>query len=258
MTRDTAKHREREQLDVMIALLPVADVVDVIPGESPDFILVFRDGRRVGVEIVRALDAVEASGAGTRARLRAKIRNALKDRGVPAIVSLSFPTSLAGAMNTRPDLVESNAANIVKLACEAIPATPGEWVHFGTDFSDDPGSLESRGIEWISCVSIVRADEPIVMINGEGNMKDHNLVQSTIDEKAKLLPTYRTDVDDHWLLVVGSERTGGSLFVDQVEGRTFMSPFARTIFLELFENKCVELTTTPHAADATTNASRTG
>ena len=151
-----------------------------------------------------------------------------------------------GSMNSRPDLVESNAGKIVELACEAIPASSGEWVHFGTRFSDDPGSLESRGIEWISRVSITRSEEeqPIVWIGGPGNMKDHTLVQNAIDDKAELLSTYRTDVDEHWLLVVGSERTGGSLFVEQVAHVAFASPFARTLFLELFERKCVVLTMT--------------
>lgn len=248
MTRDAAKAQERKHIDAMVALLPVADVIAVDHNhESPDCNLVFRDGRRVGVEVVRALDGVEASGAGTRARLRRKILIGLQDRGVPAFVALSVPTSLAGAMNTRPDLIESNATNIVKLACEAIPAVPGEWANFGTRFADDPGSLQSRGIHWIEHVSIARAQvgEPTVMINGQGNMKDHTLVQGAIDDKAKLLPRYRTDVTEHWLLVVGSERTGGELFVDDVDDVTFVSPFARTIFLELFENRCVELRTTP-------------
>jgi len=240
----------------MIALLPVSDVINIDHNkESPDCDLVFHGGRRIGVEVVRALDGVEASGAGTRARLRKKILNGLKERGLPAFVALSFPTSLAGAMNTRPDLIESNATNIVKLASEAIPATPGEGVHFGTRFADDPGSLESRGIDWIECVSIARAEdgEPEVMINGQGNRKDYNLVQSAIDAKAKLLPKYRTDVAEHWLLVVGSERTGGELFVDEVEDRTFISPFFRTIFLELFERRCVELITTAQAESSDYN-----
>ncbi|HTR53696.1 MAG TPA: hypothetical protein VMJ10_23540 [Kofleriaceae bacterium] len=245
MTRDAAKAAEREQLDMMIALLPVRDVVDVIPGESPDFRIVLDEGKIVGVEIVRALNAVVASGAGTRMRLKAKIRTALRERGVPAIVGISFPTSLAGAMNARPDLVDSNAENIVKLACDLIPARRGEWVHIGTRFSDDPGSLESRGINWIERVSIARAegDDAIVWIGGPGNIEQPDLVQEAIDDKAELLPTYARDVHAHWLLVVGSERTGGSLFVDQVEGRTFTSPFARTLFLELFQKKCVELVT---------------
>ena len=55
---------------------------------------------------------------------------------------------------------------------------------------------------------------------------------------------YRTDVDDHWLPVVGSERTRGELFVEQVENQTFASPFARMISSD-FENRCIELMTIP-------------
>lgn len=75
-------------------------------------------------------------------------------------------------------------------------------------------------------------------------MESPDLVQSLIDEKSALLPGYARDVAEHWLLVVGSERTGGSFYVEQVEERPFRSAFARTFFLELFEGKCVELKTT--------------
>ncbi len=247
MTRVAAKELERAQLDAMIERLPVDGVATIEDGESPDFTLTFTNGRRVGVEAVRALNPSVASGAGVRARLRNKIVAELKKRGVPALVGLSIPTSLLGALNKRPDLVRGNIERIIDLACKEIPADAGHWEEFGTDYSSDPGSLESVGIHWMRRVSIARSSdsEPEVLITSSGDMESPSLVQDAIACKNELLPDYRTDVDEQWLLVVGSERTGGSLYTDQVEGLRFVSAFERTIFLELFEGRCIELATDP-------------
>lgn len=43
-----------------------------------------------------------------------------------------------------------------------------------------------------------------------------------------------------WLLVVGSTTAGGTLDISDADGE-FTSPFDRTLFVECFEDKCVEL-----------------
>ena len=57
--------------------------------------------------------------------------------------------------------------------------------------------------------------------------------------------TEKCGADEIWLLVVGSTGTGGALFLDDAQGRTFTSPFEKTIFLECYEGRCTWLNTSP-------------
>jgi hypothetical protein len=85
-------------------------------------------------------------------------------------------------------------------------------------------------------------------LQGDGQHSD--IVQRAINDKAQQLATYRQcGADEIWLLVIGSAGTGGALFVDDVDDRVFTSLYDRTIFLELFERKCVVLNTAPPAMD---------
>jgi hypothetical protein len=54
----------------------------VIASERADFRLVLGDQRRIGVELVRALNPLVARGAGSRKRLRATIERSLQSDGV--------------------------------------------------------------------------------------------------------------------------------------------------------------------------------
>jgi hypothetical protein len=61
MTRQAAIDQEREQLELMIQLLALDVDGEPIKRERPDFLLTLRDGRSVGVELVRALDSTMPS-----------------------------------------------------------------------------------------------------------------------------------------------------------------------------------------------------
>ena len=84
---------------------------------------------------------------------------------------------------------------------------------------------------------------------GSGQRPD--IVQDAINSKVGDLPVYRQcGAGEIWLLVIGSAGTGGALFIDDVDDRVFMSPYDQTIFLELFEGRCMVLNTTPAVASA--------
>lgn len=83
------------------------------------------------------------------------------------------------------------------------------------------------------------------MSSGQGNGQSSDIVQGAIDGKVDRLADYRRcGADELWLLVVGSAGDGGALFVDDVEDVVFTSPYDKTIFLELFEQRCIVLNTT--------------
>lgn len=82
-------------------------------------------------------------------------------------------------------------------------------------------------------------------LSGQGEGQRSDIVQEAINSKAGDLPVYRQcGADEIWLLIVGSAGTGGALFIEDVEDYMFTSPYDRTVFLELFEGRCMVLNTT--------------
>ena len=146
--------------------------------------------------------------------------------------------------------------SIVDLVAEAV-ALPLNDECRGWTFADDPeerprrsnlkfiGDLRSRHIKYVRWVNVLPASEIRVLTGTSGMGAGPHLIQEAIDHKAAKRDKYDLrDVDELWLLVVGSTGTGGSLDVYQAEGSRFTSPFAQTIFLECWEAKCIRLKTT--------------
>ena len=111
---------------------------------------------------------------------------------------------------------------------------------------DNVEDLEGTGIEHAEAIGILPGAKPVASSSMLGDGQRPTIVQDAIDRKAKKLPVYRRQcsADDMWLLVVGSADTGGALMFDDVVERVFTSPYNRTIFLELFEGRCMDLKTT--------------
>jgi hypothetical protein len=262
MTRPTAIDQEREQLDAMIRLLGLEVDGEPTKRESPDFLIKLRDGRNIGVELVRALNEQIASGRGTRSRIKRQVHVALQSAGINAWVHVRLNENTAGYLNGEADALRREIAAIVELARTTMSGAPEsrwynfEWIDheydalFGDDDSadaeDDVQDLEGTGVQHADAVGIHPRDEPLVTWSIFGGGQRPSIVQDAIDDKAENLDVYRQcGADEIWLLVIGSAGTGGALFIDDVDGRVLTSPYDRTIFLELYEGRCMVLNTTP-------------
>lgn len=104
----------------------------------------------------------------------------------------------------------------------------------------DEDYLESVGAGWINHVAIYPNEEPVVGWTHSGRGERADVIQARIDSKAAKLPRYRSVVEEVWLLLVGGAGLGASIDIHEAQ-KTFVSPFDRTFFLELYEGKCVEL-----------------
>lgn len=242
----------------MIALLSLELEGEPIKRERPDFLLRLRDGRTVGVEIVRALNEQVARGRGTRARLKRQIRDALVAAKINGWVNIRLDEHTAGWLNDNPADLRNEIAAIVELVRVTMNNGPeARWYNFswidheleeltGEADEEADADLANTGIEHVDALGIYPRDEPLVTWSCFGRGQSPNIVQDAIDDKADDLVIYREcGADEVWLLVIGSAGTGGALFVDDVEDRVFVSAYDRTIFLELFEGRCVALETTP-------------
>lgn len=246
MTRSTAIDQEREQLDAMIHILKLEVDGEPAKRERPDFVIRLRGGRSIGVELVRALDEQVASGRGTRSRIKRQVCDALKAAGINAWVNVRLHENIAGHLNGKPDLLRREIAAIVSLARDVMGRQHEDRSYH---YERDADELEGTGIEYADAVAIHSHEEPMVTWSLLGDGQRSDIVQNAIDDKAQQLATYRQcGADEIWLLVIGSAGTGGALFVDDVDYLMFTSPFDRTVFLELFEGKCVVLNTAPPAA----------
>jgi hypothetical protein len=258
MTRPTAIVQEREQLDAMIQLLGLELDGEPTKRESPDFLIKLRDGRTVGVELVRALNEHLARGRGTRSRIKRQVHEALRSAGITAWVNVRMNENTAGYLSGEPDLLRREIAAIVELVRNVMRGAPAqrwhyyEWIDHEHDEltgyvrDDDVADLEGTGIQHADVVAIYPNDELWVTWSVFGGGQRPSIVQDAIDDKAEYLSDYRQcGADEIWLLVIGSAGTGGALFVDDVDERIFTSPYNQTVFLELFEGRCVVLKTTP-------------
>jgi hypothetical protein len=208
------------------------------------------------------MDEGIAAGRGARKKIKHRVLAGLVAEGVNVQMVFSITEGAAAVLATRgmkPQL-DAEVSSLVKLAKAALAEPGGEnspWRSYqwfddivdgqGTvcwrDPDRDRGSsdLEGRGVEFCTAVMVRPMNEPHVGWTGSGSGQPASIIQEAINEKAALLPEYRkTGYEEQWLLVVGSDGTGGSLDVSDAEGE-FTSPFERTFFLESFENVCVEL-----------------
>jgi hypothetical protein len=268
MTRSTAVAEERGQVEAMIRLLglQVEDGPTKLTPPAPDFRLKLRDGRTVGVEVTRALDERIASGRGAVSHIERRVENELSREGLSAWVVVGLREEAAAYLNDHPKDFNREVNAIVALVRKTVDLSSKPR---GTRFEridheferlmgrrrrgqEDVEDLRGSGVEVIDSVLIGPSNAPLVSVSTVGNGQRANIVQAAIDAKAADLPRYRQcGASEIWLLVVGSARTGGSLFVSDVEDLTFSSQYDQTIFLELFEGRCIDLRTTkPDAAAA--------
>ena len=245
-------------------MLPELSVVgDPEADERPDFFLTLANGRRVGLEIVRAINQGIARGRGTKIKLKKRVLADLIAEGVNAHVYISL-TEGTGAMLAAESMRQQLAAEIkalVRLAKQGLADFEHvrawrryEWFN---DIVDDTGyvcwrdpnrdrgmfDLEGTGIEFCNAVMVRPTNEPIVGCGGSGIGQPRHTIQEAIDAKLGSIDAYRQrKCDEIWLLVIGSAGTGGALDISDADGE-FVSAYDRTFFLETFDRECVELST---------------
>lgn len=263
MTRPQDKAKELSYAQDMIRLLPRLGVVDdPVERERPDFCLTLADGRRAGLEVVRAVDEGIAAGRGAKKKMKARVTAGLNAAGANAHINFSISDGAVGVLAAHSMKVQlaTEIDALVKLTINALAAKPkgdSPWRRYQwfEDIVDDTGfvcwrdpdrdrgadDLEGSGVEFCTAVMVRPYKEPLTTASGTSFGQPASIIQAALDEKASLLPEYRkSGYDVQWLLVVGSTTDGGTLDISDAEGE-FTSPFDRTFFVERFEGKCVEL-----------------
>jgi hypothetical protein len=252
---------ELEHARQMIALMKLEIAGEPEKRERPDFFLRLAGGRKIGLEVTRALDPFRATGRGARNRMKQRVREGLASKGVVVWVNISASEGVFGVLNREPKTLIRDADAIVALAAGCGHELKGEWICWEwLDEEEDedppewqePREMDSNtrdlgptGVTHVERVMVHRSDElHVTWSSSHIGANGASLVQTAIDKKIAKLGDYKlADADEHWLLVVGSTGTGGSIEIDEVAGREFVSPFARTIFLERFGSHCLELRT---------------
>jgi len=278
MTRPLDKAKEHAQASLVLSELKLGEIRD--HRESPDFGIALPDGRTAGLEVVRAIDKGIAAGNGAIEKINKRVQAGLVAAGVNASVVVSITDGAAAVLATKvmkPQLAAEIDA-LIRLAKEALgvapspnsrierrraarglPAPNSPWrryERFSPDLmlddtvcwrdprrADGSYDLDGRGIEFATAVMVRPDDAPNVGRSGSSWGQPPSIIQEAIDAKASLLPKYKkAGYDEQWLLVIGSDDTGGTLDITDAEGE-FVSPFDRTFFLESFAKECIELRT---------------
>ena len=239
MTRSTDIEQERDQLEKMIRLLGLEVEGGPVKRERPDFLITLRGRRTVGIELVRAFDEYIAAGRGARARINRALHDRLAKAGINAGVNVGLDDDTAAALNGDRNALDRE----VKAIFELVHRTMSDETE-SRRYDFERIDLQGTGVERADAVRIYRRDEPLVTWSGLGDGQSSNVVQDAINGKAGDLPVYRQcGANEIWLLVIGSAGTGGALFIDDVDDVVFTSPYDKTIFLELFEERCTVLNT---------------
>lgn len=235
VTRQAQVDRERAWLDGAFELLKIQPT-RVDKREAPDF-LVEIDGRNVGVEVVEARDARAASARGAMKRLCRRAEADLSTAGFKVVVWVRFRAGAAEHLETNPAELDRQVAALVRLCTDHVQQRRSRHYY-------DEHELERAGVGWINHVTIYENEEAVVGWTHSSRGQRSGVIQAAIDAKATKLLTYRSVVSEVWLLLVGGGGIGAAIDIHEAED-SFVSPFDRTFFLELYEGKCVELETVP-------------
>ena len=140
---------------------------------------------------------------------------------------------------------------ITALAREIAASNDPRWRRFaqnplsldGPGVVDDRRPLSQLKLDLLERLMARPARQPLVTFGGVGLELEDTLAQSRIDAKNQKLRAYRkTHADEYWLLIVASDGLGGYLDFTGLEGYSFRSDFARTLILESFTKRCVDIT----------------
>lgn len=278
MTRKEQDDEERAFIELMIERLPVAVMAPPVKRERPDFMLSVVGGTTVGVEVAQARDGAVAAGRAAVKRLKRALEGAPNLANLGAMVSVSIserngaaltqgmvnanvvalsallPTVVA-ALDEPPPFDESDVPTTPGALREAVKAQAVRAAEMVFDRrvdedEDEPWlrtlsstELEAVGVVHVDAVRVIRAEGFLVTWSSAGYGGQGHLVQDLIDKKTPKLAEYRTlaTADQFWLLLVAGAGAGASIDSSDVEGRTFTSPFDRTVFLDLYEGRCFDV-----------------
>ena len=214
--------------------------------ETPDALLRRRDGTElVGVELTRHVQAGLAKAEAFATQLAAAVQDALARAGVQKVgVLLSFfgGSALAIGVGTR------RAANV-----EAIAAFIGGKLPVRDSIAIDSEELEAADVPAVHGIVMFPTDELFVMKAATtGHGPGVQVIQPTIDEKAKKLATYRAGAQARasrlgpdcrfagvWLVVTLFDGPGISSSVLTRDAESYLSrrDFDRAFLLDFWEGE---------------------
>jgi hypothetical protein len=216
--------------------------------EAPDFEITY-EGHRVGIEITELFHTTTPGQLPLQAT--ASISNEIVQRaqrlhanaGGPSLrVSVGY-SSRMGLGAVRKDEASQLLVEIVHATLEK-QGNPVEW---RPTYRQDV-----RAAEIFSHVHIYRHPDGIaphwlVAAAGWVAPLEPDLIQSSIDQKAKLIESYLGSVPEVWLLIGALGRDPSQFFdLDTSKlGVEMKSPFHRTYFLDSFRPSAIRLHTSP-------------
>ncbi len=216
--------------------------------EAPDFEITY-EGRRVGIEVTELFHATSpgqlplqaTSSISNEIVLRAQQLHA-RSGGPSLRVSVGF-SNRKGLGAVRKDEASQMLVEIVHATLEK-QGNPIEW---RPTYRQDV-----RVAEVFSYVHIYRHPDgipPYWLVAAAGWVAplEPALIQSSIDQKARLIDSYLESVPEVWLIVGVLGRDPSQFFeVDTSKISVQMkSPFHRTYFLDSFRERALQLHTSP-------------
>lgn len=243
--KSTKKQYERYLLDAFLAAAKIdVEVLDDV-NEAPDVIVRAGDSF-VGVEITELFTQPARNEGAISLQGRESIARKVVDRaseiyrasGAPhAYVSVHFSPSSDLRRLNRDETARRLANFVAQLALSSEQHT--QWRQ---DYAS--GALPDA-ITFVNMLGVPENSMAHWAAPSAGwvSPMTSELLQARVDEKARLLPKYRTRVKDNWLLLV-SDGAKPSQFFDLPThelARSIVSPFERTFYLARFKGTVIEL-----------------
>jgi hypothetical protein len=216
----------------------------------------------VGLEHTLAIVQGIKDGERPTERFQDELQTALEATGFNVGVVTRIPQSLGTQLADRT-IRKREVDAVIDMVREAVAI--GGNVSFeemrdilgddGTIVWSDPKRLRKKrkfldlkeGLVAVAAVGVSPSSSPFVMRSLSGGVYGRNLLQATSDEKADKIDLYRRNHNEVWLLVVGSEY-GGPLDI-AVADDEFVSPFEKTLLLELYQGRAAIPRTRPPELD---------
>lgn len=233
VTRQVVKDLERAALDALVAHVDLGTQIDVVPDESPDFLLTV-DGQVIGVEVVELVDNGMAAGMASYRTMAADLKTKLVAGSLNVTIRLrtreGFIPKLVGAK-----VRKANLNGLLSLA-QAHVASGADTVTYDTQ------QLRSHGVEWLIKATFSTGRPDVHEFASSVGFGLSAQVQHHVDAKEKKLPEYRKKCSGEvWLLMIAGTRFASGIWSETVRGAVFQSGFDRIFYVDGYDNAVFEV-----------------
>lgn len=200
------KNFERKQLDEFLRITGLeTEVRTVTENERPDFLLTLDQGRHIAVEHTQPRDESRAAHDQLLPKLTKRIRQGLKEQGLPLWVHMTLPLDSAQKLLADHDGDTTITDELLALILRDRVGVQSSWVEYSSRRLREHPALAS-----LEQVHVSECNQAIATW-GSKNIDDRlTVLQEAIRNKTGKLLDYQNNVhaDEFWLLVVSGPGLG--------------------------------------------------